>query len=153
MISEINGIRNYKASRRAMTALYMITGSLACIGVLFLMIDLFTETKLILVKLIVRITVYGLILGVILPKFFKSNHISISAADIVCVRGVLTNRTVYMPMDAVKSVSMVISPMGARTGLNFIVLNALGARLIVPFLDKEDCIDIYSFVNELIMKR
>ena len=58
-----------------------------------------------------------------------------------------------MPMDAVKSVSMVISPMGARTGLNFIVLNALGARLIVPFLDKEDCIDIYSFVNELIMKR
>ncbi|MBR6874581.1 MAG: PH domain-containing protein [Ruminococcus sp.] len=153
MISEINGIRNYKASRRAMTALYMITGSLACIGVLFLMIDLFTETKLILVKLIVRITVYGLILGVILPKFFKSNHISISATDIVCVRGVLTNRTVYMPMDAVKSVSMVISPMGARTGLNFIVLNALGARLIVPFLDKEDCIDIYSFVNELIMKR
>lgn len=152
MISEVNGVRNYKASRDAMLNLYIIFGALATISVTFRFIEAFNY-GIKIPKIIVNILAYGVIFGILIPKFFKNNHFSISDKDIVCVKGVLTTKTVYMPMDAVKSVSMVITPLGDRTGVNFVILNALGSRLILYFLNKEDCIDIYSRVNEVIAMR
>ena len=153
MISRINGVRNYTASRAAMKSLYTLVGALALITVTLTVTNAVLGSGFSIVRSLIFVIVYALIAGAVIPKFFKNSHLSMSERDIVCVKGMITDRKVFLSMDAVRSVTMVLTPLGSTTGLNFIVFNATGSRLIVWFLDKEDCIDIYGFVNEMIMKR
>ena len=153
MISEVNGVRNYKSSWSAMKTLYWIVGCMAGLWLFLTGARLIFGGGISLISVFIHLIVYGLIAGAVIPGHFGKSHLSISEKDIVCVKGMLTDRKVYLPMDAVKSVSMVVTPLGKMTGMNVIILNAMGARLMVWFLDREDCIDIYGFVNEVIMKR
>ena len=153
MIAEVNGVRNYKASKAAMKTLYWILGVLTALWIFLTAARLIIGNGGGLTAFFIRIIIYGLTAGVIIPGHFGRSHLSISEKDIVCVKGMLTDRKVYLPMDAVKSVSMVITPFGEMTGMNLIIFNAMGSRLMVWFLDKNDCIEIYGRVNEVIMKR
>ena len=152
MISEVNGVRNYKASRDAMLNLYLFFGAFATISIVFRTIEA-VRYHINIPRIIISVLSYGVIIGILIPKFFKHNHFSVSDKDIVCVKGVLTYKTVYMPMDSVRSVTMIVTPMGDRTGFNFLILNALGSKMILFFISKKDCIDIYSKVNEVISQR
>lgn len=153
MINEVNGVKNLIPSRAAMKTVYWIVGVLAGLWITITVLKLVFVGEIKLTTFFIHLIVYGLTAGVLIPGFFGKSHLSVSERDIVCVKGVLTDRKVYLPMDAVRSVTMVVTPFGEYTGMNIIVFNAMGSRLIVWFLDKEDCIDLYGYVNELIMKR
>ena len=153
MISEVNGVRNYAASKTAMKALYWLVGGLTAFRLFLTLTRVIFGSEISLASFLIFIMIAGLIAGLMIPGYFGKSHLSVSERDIVCIKGTVTDRKVYLPMEAVKSVTMVVTPFGSKTGLNLIVFNAMGARLIVWFLDKEDCVDIYGFVNEVIMSR
>ena len=153
MISEVNGVRNYAASKSAMKTLYWAVGGLAFLWLFLTVTRLIFGDGISTVALLIFVMVTGLLAGVAIPGYFGRSHLSVSGKDIVCIKGTVSDRKVYLPVEAVKSVTMVVTPFGSRTGLNFIVFNAMGARLIVWFLDKDDCIDIYGFMNEVIGSR
>ena len=153
MISEVNGVRNYGASKAAMKSLYWIVGGIVAIRLFLTLTRVIFGAEISIVSLLIFIMVAGLFAGVIIPGYFGRSHLSVSGRDIVCIKGMVTDRKVYLKMDAVKSVTMVVTPFGGKTGLNLIVFNAMGSRLIVWFLDKEDCVDIYGFVNEVLAGR
>lgn len=153
MINEVNGIRNYSASRAAMKLIYWVQGCLAAIWVMLTAARLIVGSGINLAAFLVLLLINVLLAGAVIPGYFGKSHLSMSEKDIVCIKGMITDRKIYLPMDAVKSVTMIVTPLGGRTGINLIVFNAMGSRLIVWFLDKEDCIDIYGYVNELIMSR
>lgn len=60
---------------------------------------------------------------------------------------------ILMPTSAIKSVTTIITPLGSITGLNFVVLNALGARLLIPFMSRRDAMEISAIVNSSIRNR
>ena len=153
MISEINGVRNYKASRRAMSVLYSVFAGIFLLWTIAIVVSYVSYGQITITDISTEVLFLALFSVGILPKFFRRNHLSVSEHDIVCVKGIITDRKVYLPMDAVKSVTMILTPLGDMTGINAIVFNALGSRLTVLFLDRADCIDIYSFVNGIIMAR
>ena len=153
MISEINGVRNYSVSRNAMKTLYSIVGGYVVIWAILTVSNAVFGGTFSLPATVIVVLVTALIAGAAIPKYFRNGHLSMSEEDIVCVKGMVTDRKIFLSMDAVKSVTMVLTPFGRSTGLNFIVFNAMGSRLIVWFLDLDDCIEIYGYVNERIMKR
>ena len=59
----------------------------------------------------------------------------------------------FMLTESVKSVTTVITPLSRFTGMNFIVLNALGSKLLMPFLSKKDAMEITSIINQSIRAR
>jgi hypothetical protein len=59
----------------------------------------------------------------------------------------------FMPTSAIKSVTTIITPLGSITGLNFVVLNALGARLLIHFMSRRDAMEISAIVNSSIRNR
>ena len=94
-----------------------------------------------------------LIEGGMLPRVFGRNYARIDSREIVCIRGLITEKIGYMPLSSVRSVTMIVTPLGEYTGLNFIVLNALGAKLTLSFLSKKDCLTIYTHINSVIKLR
>ena len=153
MINEINGIKNYKPSHHAMLVLFCGCGGIGALWLVMLVLRFVLSKSPDIVGMVFFGAYLLLVFGAVLPKYFKKNHLSVSEKDIVCVKGVISDKKIYLPMDAVRSVTMIITPLGDVTGMNAIVFNALGSRLIMLFMDKTDCEDIYSFVNGIIMAR
>ncbi|MBR6101278.1 MAG: PH domain-containing protein [Ruminococcus sp.] len=92
-------------------------------------------------------------MGGLLPRVFRNNKVVISEDDITAIKGIINSRTSYMLIDSVKSVTVVVTPFGDRTGINFIILNAMGARLVLSFLTKTDCLKIAAHIDRKIKAR
>lgn len=98
-------------------------------------------------------SVFLLAVGGLLPRVFRNNKVVISEDDITAIKGIINSRTSYMLIDSVKSVTVVVTPFGDRTGINFIILNAMGARLVLSFLTKTDCLKIAAHIDRKIKAR
>lgn len=143
----------FKPSRNAMMVCYLL------LAVLFAVVcSVFTAAAIIMRRVPIYLILFMaslllLIMGGIMPRLFNNHSVSISEKEIFCTRGLFNERTVFMPVDAVKSVTMVITPLGEKSGLNFVVLNAMGSKLVIPFLAKSDCVKICDHINLQIKKR
>lgn len=89
----------------------------------------------------------------VLPFYFHKAAYTVSSKEITAKSGLLMTTRQFMMTSSVKSVSTVILPLGGLTGMNFVVLNALGARLLIPFLSKRDAAEITEIVNNSIRAR
>lgn len=94
-----------------------------------------------------------MIMSMAVPAYFKNSKAVMTEKEIVCLKGAIIKRQEHMPMDAVKSVTLVMTPLGHITGLNFVIVNALGSKLLIPFLPKEDCDEAAAFINGIISHR
>lgn len=103
--------------------------------------------------IIVVWTAAALFLVLLVPLYYKKTRFMVSEDDIVKYTFLFTFKYQYITMDSVKSVSTIITPLSRLTGLNFIIINALGAKIFLPCLLKNDCIEITEFVNGIISKR
>lgn len=137
-------------------------------SIIFLYIILFA-LGLLLTYLTCRFEVYlgeiaGIILFVIwfaelafmlilLPMYYKQTRIYVSDQEVTKYTFMFTYKYQYMSMNSVKSVTTFISPFGKYTGLNFIIVNALGSRMLLPLLGKNDCREISYFFNDIISGR
>lgn len=89
----------------------------------------------------------------ILPIYFVKSFFSVSAGEIFTQTGMVVYTKQFMLSTSVKSVTTIVTPFGKYTGLNFVVLNALGSRLIMPFLTKKDALEITAIINRSIRSR
>lgn len=90
---------------------------------------------------------------VIMPLYFKHTRITVTDKEISKYTFMFTYKYQYMSMDSVTSVTACITPLGNLTGLNCIIVNALGARLLLLCLNKDDCMKITKFFNDIISTR
>jgi membrane protein YdbS with pleckstrin-like domain len=90
---------------------------------------------------------------IVIPHYFIHSKVVLTDKEIAAASGFITYKNDYMPLSSVKSVSVIITPLGGLTGFNFVIVNALGARMLLCFLKKRDVIMISKHINELILSR
>lgn len=84
---------------------------------------------------------------ILLPIIFAKSYYTVSNEEIQKLSGMFFVRRQYMRTGSVQYITTVITPFSALTGLNFIVINALGGRLILWFLSKKDVLEISATLN------
>lgn len=89
----------------------------------------------------------------VLPFYFIRSYFTVSSKEVTAFTGLFFTMRHFMPTSAIKSVTTIITPLGSITGLNFVVLNALGARLLIPFMSRRDAMEISAIVNMLHTKQ
>lgn len=102
---------------------------------------------------IVSTVMWGIVIivaAIVIPHYFICARAVITGNEIAAAGGFINTRSDYMPVSSVKSVSVIITPLGSVTGFNFVIINALGARLLLSFLRKSDALDIASRINDMI---
>ena len=93
--------------------------------------------------------VFILILSmIIIPHYFLRAKVIITENEVAAAAGYFSYRTDYMPISAIKSVSVILTPLGTLTGLNFVVINALGARVLISCMRKTDAVEIAETINK-----
>ena len=141
-------MKKYLPAKRAMLTLYII---MALLG-LFMNVLIYRFVTMLPKEILEMISqaAWIVILAVsmiIIPHYFLRTKVTITQTEIASAAGYFTYRTDYMPISAIKSVSVIITPLGALTGLNFVVINALGARVLISCLRKTDAVEIAETIN------
>lgn len=142
-----------KPARKSIVFIYLLLIAIA-VGLTYLVkyFDSFLHSAadIIIAVLWILTAVY---LVVLMPLYYKRTLITVSEDKITKYTFMFTYKYQYMSMGSVKSVTTLVLPLGSLTGLNCIIINALGARLLLPFLNKKDCIEITRFFNDTISSR
>ncbi|WP_295152203.1 PH domain-containing protein [uncultured Ruminococcus sp.] len=89
----------------------------------------------------------------VLPFYFHKACYTVSNKEITAKSGLIITSKQFMLTSAVKSVTSILLPLGRITGMNFVILNALGSRLVIPFMNKRDAEEIVEVVNNSIRSR
>ena len=142
-------MKKYLPAKRAMLTLYII---MALTG-LFMNVLIYRYITMLPPELlgIISQAAWILILAVsmiIIPHYFLRAKVIITQTEVAAAAGYFSYRTDYMPINAIKSVSVIITPLGSLTGLNFVVINALGARVLISCLRKNDAVEIAETINK-----
>lgn len=143
----------YRPAKRAAATIYLLL-TILLVGVtvaIFLLIPLIGKYDIYVA--IVYWVLHAFCSCVLLPYYFKHSVMKISDDEIVQITGILTITCEVMPMDSVKSVTTVITPLSKFTGLNFIIINALGSKIILGFMRKKDCLEATKYINDIIRSR
>lgn len=144
-------MKRYMPAKRAMLTFYLLLSALgaALNIVIYRYVTILPEEYLRIVSIIMW-AIMLLIAAIVIPHYFICAKVIVTKNEIAAAGGFITVRNDYMPISSVKSVSVIVTPFGFFTGFNFVVINALGARLVLSFLRKKDARDIAAAVNSLI---
>ena len=142
-------MKKYLPAKRAMLTLYLI---MALTG-LFMNVILYRYVTMLPDEILALISqvAWALILAVsiiIIPHYFLRSKVTLTRTEVASAAGYFSYRTDYMPITAIKSVSVIITPLGFLTGLNFVVINALGARVLISCMRKNDAVEIAETINK-----
>lgn len=142
-----------KPAKRSIILIYFFILFIAVvITQLVIFFDFFL--KIVAVYILIGLwVIVGAYLLVLFPLYFKKTRFLVSDGDIVKYTFLFAFKYQYMTMDSVKSVSTIITPFSRITGMNFIVINALGAKMLLPLLVKKDCKEITKLINENVSHR
>lgn len=95
-----------------------------------------------------------LIFGVIwLPLYFTNTNCSVSSDEIIRHSGIFWRTKQIMPMESVQYVTLITTFFSKYTGLNFVIVNALGGSIILMFLSVSDAEEIMKSIRSSIDKR
>ena len=144
-------MKKYLPAKRAMLTLYLL---LALLGffmnmLLYRYVTMLSDSLLAIISqaawlMILLVSVF------VIPHYFLRAKLVITESEIAAAGGYFSYRTDYMPVSSIKSVSVIATPLGFITGLNFVVINALGARLLISCLRKRDAEEIAELINRQI---
>ena len=151
----------YKLSKRPLALIYAFLGGILLLirFALNLVIDLigrFTHIRGDLADYYVLLPLWviaALFAILVLPFYFHKASYTVSDKEITAKGGLMVTSRQFMLTSAVKSVTSILLPLGRLTGMNFIILNALGSRLVIPFLCRRDAEEIDNLVNNSIRSR
>lgn len=73
---------------------------------------------------------------VYLPLYFRKMSVYVFDTGVMFKTGVLKITRKHMKAQAMQYITTVVSPLSRYTGLNFIIIRALGGRIIIPFLSR-----------------
>lgn len=153
LVLEVLIMYTCKPAKRSMVFIYLLVIAVALgITVITEIFDYFLKDVGYYILLSVWI-IASAFLFLLIPLYYKKTRFSVSEEDIVKYTFLFSFKYQYMTMDSVKSISTIVTPLSKITGLNFIIINALGAKIILPFLNKNDCREISLFFNHIISGR
>lgn len=89
----------------------------------------------------------------ILPFYFKKAFFTVTSKAVTSFSGVIITSRQFMPLDSIMSVTIISFPFAKLFGFNFVILNSMGANLIIPFLKKSDAEELTASVNGAIRNR
>lgn len=93
----------------------------------------------------------AIFLGIIYtPLYFKSITTKISENSICTTSGVIIRNSDIMKISSIQYATLISTPFSKKSGMNFIVLNALGGKLIIPFLKHSEAEELYSDLNAVL---
>lgn len=140
----------FKPSKKSALFIYLVL--FAATGMLSLCVIYFEDFLGILSKIIVLIlwTATVIFAFFIIPAYYIYTKIIITNRSISKQTVFFTHKYQIMSVNSVVSVTMLITPFSRFTGLNAAIINALGARMIIPFISKKDCIKINEYLKKFI---
>ena len=142
-------MKKYLPAKRAMLTLYIL---MALLG-LFMNVLVYRYVTMIPADMLGMVAqaawlVIIIVSVIIIPHYFLRAKVFITDTEVAAAAGYFSYRTDYMPISAIKSVSVIITPLGTLTGLNFVVINALGARVLISCMRKPDAVEIAETINK-----
>ncbi len=103
------------------------------------------------------IFIFGLayiIIGLVwLPLYFGKSSYVVSSAEVIRNTGLIVRFRHVMKVNAIQYVTLITTPFSAATGLNFVIVNALGGNLLLLYLSKPDAEEIVHTLTEAIHTR
>ena len=144
-------MKSYLPAKRAMFCAYMLLAIIGA-GLSFLIYRYAVMLPAVTLRIIAGV-MWALILLIalfLIPRYFFHARVVITKNEIAAAGGFYFFKDDYIPVASIKSVSVIVTPLGRLTGLNFIVINALGSRVVLSFLRKRDAADIAATINKMI---
>lgn len=84
-----------------------------------------------------------------LPIYFKNTVYNIYDSDIRKKTGMIFFSKQNMKIRSIQYISTIITPFSKLTGLNFIIVNAWGGRMILCFLTRDEAMELSSYLDEI----
>ncbi|MCD7771154.1 MAG: hypothetical protein LUH23_03585 [Oscillospiraceae bacterium] len=85
--------------------------------------------------------------AVLLPAYFSRTVIYISPTDISMKTGIVYVKRHHMKADAIQYASTITTFLSKYTGLNFVILRAMGGTMVLPFLGLNDVREIEELMR------
>ncbi len=85
--------------------------------------------------------------AVLLPAYFARTVIYISPTEISMKTGIVYVKRHQMRASAIQYVSTITTFMSKYTGLNFVILRAMGGTMVLPFLGLDDLHEIEEMMR------
>lgn len=149
-------MRIYKLSKRSLIFIYTVLGG-SLLLIIFAVKVLRRYVTLpdfvddyVLLPLWVIAAVFAVLM---LPGYYRRTRFTVTSKEITVKSGIVVISDQFIPTSSVKSVTTVLLPLGRITGLNFIILNCLGARVVLPCLSRRDALEITALVENTIRSR
>lgn len=89
----------------------------------------------------------------VFPIYVLVARYEVSPQQVKLRKGFFIITDQYVPTASVMSVTTVKTPLSVLTGFNFVVLNSVGAKSIMPFVTRKQANQITEVVNEAIKQR
>ena len=122
-------------------ALYFIGGAMfaASVAATLLLRAYLVSFEILMYSLVGLFWGLSVLFGIILvPMYFRRTVIYVSTGEITVHTGLIMLRRVHMKMSAVQYVTRISVPILTLLGFNFIIIRALGASIVLPFLSAAD---------------
>ncbi|MCD8006011.1 MAG: PH domain-containing protein [Oscillospiraceae bacterium] len=140
-------MRKYQPKRAALIAIDVAIVVLAIL-LTAITVGYLSNYKIIMTLLLCLFWLVAILFAaVLLPAYFSRTVIYISPAEISMKTGIVYVKRHHMKFSAVQYVSTVTTFMSKYTGLNFVILRAMGGTMILPFLGVEDVREIEELMR------
>lgn len=98
-------------------------------------------------------SVFLIIIIIWLPLFFKSLSYCVSCEEITSSSGVFFRTKKILRVKSIQYYTCITTPFSKVTGLNFLVLSALGGNIVLMFLSKKDVDSISAILTKAIFSK
>ncbi|MCD8344373.1 MAG: PH domain-containing protein [Oscillospiraceae bacterium] len=140
-------MRKYQPKHAALividVAIVLLTIILTCFTVGYL-----SNHKIIMTLLLCLFWLAAILFAaILLPGYFSRTVIYISPSEISMKTGIIYVKRHQMKTSAIQYVSTITAFMSKYTGLNFVILRAMGGTMVLPFLGVEDLREIEELMR------
>ncbi|MCC8130815.1 MAG: PH domain-containing protein [Ruminococcus sp.] len=140
-------MRKYQPKHAALividVAIVLLTIILTCFTVGYL-----SNHKIIMTLLLCLFWLAAILFAaILLPGYFSRTVIYISPSEISMKTGIIYVKRHQMKTSAIQYVSTITTFMSKYTGLNFVILRAMGGTMVLPFLGVEDLREIEELMR------
>lgn len=141
-------MKKYVPVRKALQSLrfIMIVLAIAITSISYIFLNNYS-----ILMWIIIVVCWGLVIlyGVFfLPIYFRNTAYNISDSDLRKKTGMVFFSKQFMKMRSIQYISTIITPFSKYTGLNFIIVNAWGGRMVFCFLNRDEALEIASHLDE-----
>lgn len=142
-------MKKYGADKKAVFILSAMS-ILITVGIIIVILR-FMYIFPILMQVLVGVCLVALVFGIFwMVSYFRGVSYTISPEEITRTAGVFFRKRQIMKPAAVQYITLVTTPFSAVSGLNFVIVNALGGNLLLLFLAKKDALELRESLQELL---